>query len=503
MAVMISKLRIRSSVSATKEQPTQQKPLSKRDTASNHLPTGESSHGVQVAHCQRHPAPSLLAILLLVSGCDNLERYHSAVASTLEQRLCFERHIIDDSGAGADGVHMTDVNQDGYQDVVSGWEESGELKLYLHPGAGVQKNGAQWTQVDIRGGQDVIGIEDAAFADLDLDGSTDAVVSVTEGKGRKINRRVRIHYWDRSKPLTDPASWEGSVLIADLPTDRFMKVRVAQIDGKNGADLVVASRDLIEYNGLTKETSIKGGIFLYSSPQIDHITKGKDWKRIRLADIHKGKSIELLDMDGDEDIDILYAGARNIGWLKNPGTVDIEQKWENNWIGSASDLAVCDVDADGKLDIVATASAKEYPLVARWFKRLGVDGKGWRAHDIRIQAELDTRFYRPDHFSLKSIACGHFRPNTDGSGPVDVAITTSGSGYGIFVALAPVRAGWDNHAAWTFAPIEEYEWVMKYDNILALDMDDDGDDDLLTTEENEGLFFQGAGVLWYENQPCQ
>jgi hypothetical protein len=44
---------------------------------------------------------------------------------------------------------------------------------------------------------------------------------------------------------------------------------------------------------------------------------------------------------------------------------------------------------------------------------------------------------------------------------------------------------------------------MKYDNIIAADMDLDGDTDLVTSEENEGLLLRGAGVLWYENQNCR
>ena len=40
---------------------------------------------------------------------------------------------------------------------------------------------------------------------------------------------------------------------------------------------------------------------------------------------------------------------------------------------------------------------------------------------------------------------------------------------------------------------------MKYDNLQLVDMDNDGDLDVLTSEEGEGIFTVGDGVLWFEN----
>ena len=44
------------------------------------------------------------------------------------------RHVIDDSSRGADGVRLADVNGDGRPDVVTGWEQGGITRIYLHPG---------------------------------------------------------------------------------------------------------------------------------------------------------------------------------------------------------------------------------------------------------------------------------------------------------------------------------------------------------------------------------
>ena len=45
------------------------------------------------------------------------------------------RHTIDNSSQGADGVRLADVNGDGPEDITSGWEEGGKIRVYLNPGA--------------------------------------------------------------------------------------------------------------------------------------------------------------------------------------------------------------------------------------------------------------------------------------------------------------------------------------------------------------------------------
>lgn len=435
-----------------------------------------------------HPSLPILALCLGLGAC-------GPAAAPTGGDTCFARHVIDDSGEGADGVHLADFNGDGLPDVVSGWEESAELKLYLHPGAGVATDPSPWPALDVLHGEDIRGIEDAAFADLDGDGQVDALLSATEGKGAHANRRLRLHR------LVDGA-WQHTVLHRDAPTDRFMKVRAAQLDGAGAADIVALSRDLFEDAGDPEKITTPGGVFLYTAAQAGDPGASAAWSRQRLADVHKGKSIELLDLDADGDTDILYAGARNIVWLENPLLEGRGDDWRSHWIGTASDLALCDVDGDGVGDIVATESSKAYPVVARWFAG-STDKKRrnrqWRSHDIRLARELPFGPLTPGNYSTKSIACA----DLDGDGRMEIAITTSGSGYGIFAARPTADLRAEPDSPWTPQPLTGYQWLMKYDNILPADIDGDGDMDLVTSEENEGWLARGAGVLWYENTPCR
>lgn len=425
------------------------------------------------------------------------------LTSVTGEQYCFVRHVIDGSGSGADGVHLGDINDDGYPDVVSGWEESGLLRVYLHPGPAVVARHGAWPYVDVSGGQDLSSIEDAAFADLDLDGRIDAVVTATEGMGAHSNRRIRIHAWDRTGPLEEPGSWRGRVIHLDAPMDRFLAVRAAQLDGRHGADIVAISRSLFEDPADSGEVTTMGGLYLYRAPPPLPSGEQRAWPRQRLAEFQKGKVIELVDMDADGDKDILYAGARNVVWLENPLNDARDDQWTSHWVGTASDLALCDINADGHRDIVATVGRREYPVVARWFEGIADDSarsRQWRAHDIVVAGPAPMRFFQLDNAAVKGIACGHLVGAS--TGPADIVLTASGSGYGMVALLAPEALSGEDGDVWRLAPLMAYQWVMKFDNVLSVDMDADGDLDLVTSEENEGWWLRGAGVLWFENVPA-
>lgn len=90
------------------------------------------------------------------------------------------RHTIDDSSSGADGVKLADWNEDGLPDIVTGWEEGGLTKVYLHPGIGKVKE--KWPEMTV--GR-TPAVEDAVFVDLDGEKPLE-VLSCTEGKERKF-----------------------------------------------------------------------------------------------------------------------------------------------------------------------------------------------------------------------------------------------------------------------------------------------------------------------------
>jgi hypothetical protein len=93
------------------------------------------------------------------------------------------RHAIDNTGRGADGTRWVDVNGDGLLDIVTGWEESGEIRLRLHPGHAKVRE--PWPGVVVG---KVGSPEDAVFVDLDGDGAIDVLSSCEGGTNSRLRR---------------------------------------------------------------------------------------------------------------------------------------------------------------------------------------------------------------------------------------------------------------------------------------------------------------------------
>jgi len=309
---------------------------------------------------------------------------------------CWTLHIIGDGGNGADGVHIGDINNDGYPDVVSGWEESGHLFLYVNPLSSSQSR-ARWPAVEISAGLDMHGVEDAAFADLNGSGTLDSVLSSAEGRAQQL----AIH--QPRGPLLDASSWQATELTPESP-EMYMKARAA--------NLRLDSPDIAIVAGSREGGDIEPGVFLFRR-------NAHGWQRERIAEVDfKTTGLQLLDINGDGLLDVLFAGRNEIAWLRNPGANG--DNWTRQTIAKdVSEFAVCDLDGDGRLDVIAGTS-RHSDLVARWF-RISADG------DIPWESwPITTANGRPGggKFVIKGVACG----DLDNDGRVELAFTDRKSG---------------------------------------------------------------------------
>lgn len=81
-------------------------------------------------------------------------------------------HLINpDPASGSDGVKLADVNHDGLPDLLSGFEEGGVSRIYIHPG--YEKSQKYWKYIEVPSPD----VEDALLIDLDNDGSIDMVTA--------------------------------------------------------------------------------------------------------------------------------------------------------------------------------------------------------------------------------------------------------------------------------------------------------------------------------------
>ena len=385
------------------------------------------------------------------------------------QNVIWKRHTIDKTSSGADGVRIADVNNDGLPDITTGWEEGGHTKVYIHPGFDLVRQ--NWPSV-------IVGktpsVEDAVFADLDNDGAMD-VVSSTEGNHKKI-----YFNWAPTNPKDYLAEdkWKSQVLPASKRNKQWMYCVPMQVDGKNGIDLVVG----------TKNKNAEIGWF--QAPR--NARKLSKWKWYPISSATWVMSIENRDMDNDGDLDIIVSDRKSgstqgVRWLENPGNIRKQKKaWKNHFIGcqglEVMFMDLKDLDNDGLEDVIVTEATSR----KIWFlKRLDKSGLRWGSFPIAI----------PEFVSKpKSVVAGDI--NNDGKPDLvhsfEKAEDEKEGIYWLSYKNKPTDSNWQWH-------VISGPKGIKYDKIELVDLDGDGDLDVLTCEENYGIDSKGLGVIWYEN----
>jgi hypothetical protein len=365
------------------------------------------------------------------------------------------RHTIDASSDGAEGVRLGDLDGDGLADVATAWEEGGEIRVCLNPGPSRVRSA--WPSVTI--GR-VRSPEDAVIVDLDGDGFPD-VVSCAEGR----TRSVFVH-WNPGDPdaLLDPQSWETAPVPATVDSQMWMWCAPIQVDGRQGVDLVLGGKG----DGAS--------IGWLEAPSNPRDLDSWRWHPIRPAGWVM--SILPVDLDGDGDLDLLCSDRkgprRGVFWLERLDG-DGPPSWVEHPIGGPdAEVMFLDLGApDGSPEILV-ASRDQGVLIIRG----GPDG--WEETVIPLGNETGTG---------KAVAAG----DLDGDGRPELVVSTEDASgrHGLFQLR---RSGDGPDAPWSMLPISGTRDGSKYDLVRLIDLDADGDLDVLTCEERDNL-----GVLWHEN----
>ena len=383
------------------------------------------------------------------------------------------RHVIDDSSLGADGVRTADIDGDGRLDITSPWEQGGQVRVYLNPGeSGVRE---RWPAVTVG---EVGDPEDSFFVDLDGDGNLD-VVSSCEGE----TRAIYVHWApaDRSR-LLDADAWTTEELPAAAGAGRWMFAFAMQVDGKAGVDLIAGAKGEDAWLGW------------FEAPE-----DPRDLHAWRLRPLYRAGWLMTLrpsDIDGDGDLDIVATDRRGprrgAFWLENPGAAAAAAApWTEHRIGAvnayeAMHNAVVDLDGDGLEDVLV--AVKREPV--RYHRRTARFPPAWETHAIAMPTNAGGG---------KAVRAADI--DLDGRLDLVVSCEHADDGKSGVIWLSYDREPTEEH--WRATSISGPEGFI-FDLVQIIDLDEDGDPDVVTLEEKGPYLARGyqgreLGVVWYEN----
>ena len=241
-----------------------------------------------------------------------------------------------------------------------------------------------------------------------------------------------------------------------------------------------------------------GGVGWFQVPRSEPRATAR-WTYHPLGEMGYARTFELADMDGDADPDLFatdrIGALRGARWLENRGTTG---EWPSAFVHEAvsggdgrGDVEYMfgqrvDFDGDGRLDVLASAGRR------RWWG-IGHVWENWV--DVLIAQAPPARGYRHEQIRWRS---PHFEGQLKAVRAADLDLDGALDLFLLFRQSAPPRHG----AVW-LSRARDGRWIehdasgaegIKFDDVTFLDVDGDGDLDVITTEEYAGL-----GVFWYEN----
>ena len=310
---------------------------------------------------------TVIVVLLFLLLISSYKPVHALSSSS------FQEIIIDSASDGTPtdpwGKGYGDLNGDGKIDILIGSMGSG-LAWYQNPGTVT----STWTRRVINTGAHSTDVE---IGDIDGDGDND-VVAVTSSNTR----------WYRNNDGLG-TSWTaftvGNRVMHDL--------ELADFNGDGRLDVVTRNQG-----------SDGNEVYLYmQSSSGTFIESGR-------TDMPWGEGLLVHDLDGDGDQDIIW----NDVWLQNPGTGAGISNWAKYTYTSSpwhdnTFIAVCDMNKDGRKDIVMSPSEWQGGTYRISYFQTPVNPTTSNWPEIVIDSNVETIH----HF----VGCGDF----DRDGDMDIA----------------------------------------------------------------------------------
>jgi len=313
--------------------------------------------------------------------------------------------------AGVKFLQHADMNGDGMLDLVSGHNQSLPVQLHLQ----VRNGGTVgFRTIQVGGSSPLAIMAGLELADMDGDGFLDIVVlskatgfietcgGVVDEDAGILDGLAMIFFHPGNDDIENGDAWQRTILTnsntpgAEVPDvdaqeiiDRpefqgYVALAVGDVSGDGLPDIMAAlNADSCGFtnHGIAPEEG-NSGVDLFINPGADTARSGGAWPMPAIIANNNAlvyiKDVAVHDVDADGRLDMIItrpiALGANVRWFRNPGgDVSIAGNWIGRPIGhiqpseeGADVVAVGDMDNDGFEDVLVRASRRN---IVQWFRR--------------------------------------------------------------------------------------------------------------------------------------
>ncbi|MGL1902516.1 MAG: FG-GAP-like repeat-containing protein [Fibrobacterales bacterium] len=236
-------------------------------------------------------------------------------------------------------------------------------------------------------------------------------------------------------------------------------VKTADIDGDGDIDIIASSWD-------------NNQVYWYENDGIGNFTN-----HLVTTNNRRGV-IRVADMDRDGDFDFVLASSRNrmVYWYENDGDESFTERTIPNTVGDISSITIVDLDSDGDMDITSISDPYTTRGSTTWYENDG--DENFTEHTIITEILDPGSVYTID---------------IEGDGDIDILTALGDGGFTNYSTpdghneIALYRNDGDENFTEQIIRIN----ARNAKSVYAVDMDSDGDIDILSS--------YGTTVSWYEN----
>ena len=337
-------------------------------------------------------------------------------------------------------------------------------------------------------------IYDYSFADVDGDDDLDVIhihgYDIKDANGISFNTLLGMQKNDGTGNFGPIQYLDGE------PGTNNPGLHVSDLDGDGDADIVYGSSGsqrlkyynssegvfdasivLPSYNGNCKASGDLDGdedldLVTHTGSWIENQGSGEFEEHMNFIFTGVSSRFSIADIDGDNDEDVVIGDSNVLSWIENDGNGnEISFNFISNQFDHIRSVITEDIDGDGDKDVLASADSTR--LV--WFEN---DGEGNFGPQIVISD--DTGCNTANSYCSSDISAS----DLDGDGDLDILT-------GSLISVGPL-AWYENDGNANFGQLIIIEDDVNQNSLLTTDLDQDGDKDVLKFETFNGL-------TWHEN----